>query len=67
LKLSLSLCTTLKEGEFDVIVKSHGGVDNAATGFDKTHYFIKTASKNLDMTLDLFSELMHNLKLGHDT
>ena len=53
----------LKEGEFDHIVKSHGGVNNASTGFDKTHYFIKTASKNLDMTLKLFAELMHNLNL----
>jgi len=53
----------LKEGEFDTIVKSRGGVNNAATGFDKTHYYIKTASKNLALSLDLFSELMHNLKL----
>ncbi len=53
----------LKEGEFDRIVKSHGGVNNASTGFDKTHYYIKTASKNLEMTLELFAELMHNLKL----
>ena len=53
----------LKEGEFDTIVKSRGGVNNAATGFDKTHYYIKTASKNLTMTFDLFAELMHNLKL----
>jgi len=53
----------LEEGEFDRIVKSRGGVNNAATGFDKTHYYIKTASKNLGMTFDLFAELMHNLKL----
>ena len=53
----------LKEGEFDTIVKSRGGVNNAATGFDKTHYYIKTASKNLELTFDLFAELMHNLKL----
>jgi len=53
----------LKEGEFDMIVKSRGGVNNASTGFDKTHYYIKTASKNLGLSLDLFSELMHNLKL----
>jgi len=53
----------LKEGEFDTIVKSRGGVNNAATGFDKTHYYIKTASKNLALSLDLFSELMQNLKL----
>ena len=53
----------LEEGEFDKIVKSRGGVNNAATGFDKTHYYIKTANTNLDMSLELFAELMHNLKL----
>jgi predicted Zn-dependent peptidase len=61
--LSFKSTEKLKEGEFDVIVKSRGGVNNAATGFDKTHYYIKTASKNLSMTFDLFAELMHNLKL----
>ncbi len=61
--LSFKSTEKLKEGEFDTIVKSRGGVNNAATGFDKTHYYIKTASKNLGMTLDLFAELMHNLKL----
>jgi len=61
--LSFKSTKKLKEGEFDVIVKSRGGVNNASTGFDQTHYYIKTASKNLPMTLDLFAELMHNLKL----
>ena len=61
--LSFKSTDKLKEGEFDTIVKSRGGVNNAATGFDKTHYYIKTASKNLELSLDLFSELMHNLKL----
>ncbi|MDM5264251.1 pitrilysin family protein [Sulfurovum sp. XTW-4] len=61
--LSFKSTDKLKEGEFDTIVKSRGGVNNAATGFDKTHYYIKTASKNLALSLDLFSELMHNLKL----
>ncbi len=61
--LSFKSTKKLKEGEFDVIVKSRGGVNNASTGFDKTHYYIKTASKNLPMTLDLFAELMHNLNL----
>ena len=64
--LSFKSTEKLKEGEFDIIVKSRGGVNNAATGFDKTHYYIKTASKNLDMTLDLFAELMHNLKLDDE-
>ena len=61
--LSFKSTKKLKEGEFDTIVKSHGGVNNASTGFDHTQYFIKTTSKNLGMTLDLFAELMHNLKL----
>jgi len=61
--LSFKSTDKLKEGEFDTIVKSRGGVNNAATGFDKTHYYIKTASKNLGLSLDLFAELMQNLKL----
>ena len=61
--LSFKSTKKLKEGEFDTIVKGRGGVNNAATGFDKTHYYIKTASKNLALSLDLFAELMHNLNL----
>ena len=53
----------LRAGEFDEIVKSFGGVDNASTGFDYTHYFIKSAKEHLDKSLWLFSELMANLKL----
>jgi zinc protease len=53
----------LQEGEFDKIVKSLGGVDNASTGFDYTHYYIKTSSTYLDKTFYLFSEVMANLNL----
>ena len=53
----------LSEGEFDEIVKRHGGVNNASTGFDYTHYYIKSASRNLDKSLELFAELMANLNL----
>ncbi len=56
----------LKEGEFDKIVKSHGGVNNASTNFDYTHYFIKSSAKNLNMSLELFAELMQNLKLSDE-
>ena len=31
----------LKAGEFDEEVKSIGGMNNASTGFDHTHYYIK--------------------------
>jgi predicted Zn-dependent peptidase len=54
----------LAEGEFDEIVKRHGGVNNASTGFDYTHYYIKSASHNLDTSLELFAELMANLNLA---
>ncbi len=53
----------LKAGEFDKIVKGFGGVNNASTGFDQTHYYIKSSSKNLSKSLELFAELMENLNL----
>jgi len=56
----------LKEGEFDKIVKSLGGVDNASTGFDYTHYYIKTSSDYMQKTFELFSEVMENLSLNDD-
>jgi len=43
--LSFKSTKKYKAGEFDTIVKSHGGVNNASTGFDKTQYFIKTDSQ----------------------
>ncbi len=64
--MSFKSTKNLAEGEFDAIVKKGGGVDNASTSFDKTHYFIKTATKNLPKTMELFSELMHNLALKDD-
>ncbi len=64
--LSFKSTKNLAEGEFDTIVKKGGGVNNASTGFDKTHYYIKTSTKNLPKTLELFSELMHNLLLKDD-
>ena len=53
----------LSEGEFDRIVKSHGGINNASTGFDYTHYFIKSSASNLPMSLTLYAELMQHLNL----
>lgn len=56
----------LKSGEFDEIVKGMGGLSNASTGFDYTHYYIKSSTKNLDKSLNLFGELMESLKLQDD-
>ncbi len=53
----------LKAGQFDEEVKSIGGLSNASTGFDYTHYFIKSSTENLSKSLSLFSELMQNLNL----
>jgi len=53
----------LKAGEFDKIVKGYGGVNNASTSFDYTHYFIKSSSENMDKSMHLFADLMANLNL----
>lgn len=56
----------LKAGEFDEEVKSVGGLNNASTGFDYTHYYIKSSTENLPKSLSLFAELMQNLNLKDD-
>ncbi|MGM0534036.1 MAG: M16 family metallopeptidase [Campylobacterota bacterium] len=61
--LNFKSTDNLEAGEFDEIVKGFGGVNNAATSFDYTHYFIKSSNKNIDKSLDLFAELMQNLNL----
>ena len=53
----------LPAGEFDKEVKSVGGVNNASTGFDYTHYYIKSSTNNLKKSIDLYAELMQNLSL----
>jgi len=53
----------LPAGEFDKEVKSIGGVNNASTSFDYTHYFIKSSSDNLKKSINLYAELMQNLSL----
>lgn len=64
--LNFKSTKNLKAGEFDEIVKGLGGVNNASTGFDYTHYFIKSSSKNLSKSLELFAELMENLTLSDE-
>jgi len=61
--LNFKSTKNLKAGEFDTIVKGFGGVNNASTGFDYTHYFIKSSSKNLAKSLELYADLMENLTL----
>ncbi|RLA76261.1 MAG: insulinase family protein [Epsilonproteobacteria bacterium] len=61
--LNFKSTKNLKAGEFDTIVKGFGGVNNASTGFDYTHYYIKSSAKNLDKSLELYADLMENLTL----
>lgn len=53
----------LPAGEFDKEVKSIGGLNNASTSFDYTHYYIKSSTQNLEKSLSLYAELMQNLSL----
>jgi len=64
--LNFKSTKNLKAGEFDEIVKGFGGVNNASTGFDYTHYYIKSSSGNLSKSLELFAELMQNLRLSDE-
>ena len=61
--LNFKSTKNLKAGEFDTIVKGFGGINNASTSFDYTHYYIKSSSKNLSKSLELYAELMQNLEL----
>ena len=61
--LNFKSTKNLKSGEFDTIVKGFGGVNNASTGFDYTHYYIKSSKKNLAKSLELYADLMENLTL----
>lgn len=62
--LNFKSTKNLAAGEFDVEVKKYGGVNNASTGFDQTHYFIRSSAPKLDRSLELFAELMQNLTLS---
>ncbi len=61
--LNFKSTKNLEAGEFDKIVKSKGATNNAGTSFDYTHYYIKSSSKNLETSVELFAELMENLNL----
>ncbi|GEM_PF-6622979 len=50
-----------KAGEFDNIIKSIGGVTNASTGFDTTHYFVNCAASDFAVPVRLFADMMQNL------
>jgi zinc protease len=61
--LNFKSTKNLDAGEFDKIVKGFGGVNNASTSFDYTHYYIKSSNKNLKKSLELYADIMENLTL----
>lgn len=61
--LNFKSTKNLEAGEFDKIVKSKGGITNASTSFDYTHYFVTSSTQNLSTSMKLFAELMENLNL----
>lgn len=61
--LNFKSTKNLEAGEFDKIVKQFGGVNNASTGFDYTHYYVNSSSGNIDETLKLYADMMENLTL----
>ncbi|MFA6989171.1 MAG: pitrilysin family protein, partial [Candidatus Gastranaerophilaceae bacterium] len=52
-----------KRGEFEKILESKGGIFNAATSKDFTHYYIKIASNYFDTALDLQSDMLLNVAI----
>jgi len=47
-------------GEFDRILESKGGVTNAATSKDFTHYYITIPAKEFDKALELHADMLLN-------
>lgn len=47
-------------GEFDRMLESKGGVTNAATSKDYTHYYITIPSKEFDKALELHADMLSN-------
>lgn len=57
---------SLKPGDFDRLVEQRGGMMNAATSQDYTHYYITTAPQNFTELAPLQLELVTNPSLPED-
>ncbi|WP_040553481.1 M16 family metallopeptidase [Cylindrospermopsis raciborskii] len=57
---------SLGPGEFDHNIERMGGVSNAATGHDYTHYYLAIASQHLVDTLPHLGELLLNAAIFED-
>jgi zinc protease len=50
-------------GEFDWLIESQGGITNAATSHDYTHYNFTTAAQNFSETLAHMAEMLLNASI----
>lgn len=55
-----------KAGEFDEIIKSLGGVNNACTSFDYTQYYVNISKAHIKKVLKLYSSMMSDLLFNKD-
>ena len=53
-------------GEFDRIIESQGGITNAGTSKDFTHYYITIPSDKFDLALDLHSDMLLSPQIPYD-
>ena len=53
-------CNDLLPGEFDMNIESLGGISNASTGYDDSHYYVLTTSANFGKSLSLLTNLVLN-------
>ncbi|MDD3149279.1 MAG: pitrilysin family protein [Candidatus Gastranaerophilales bacterium] len=58
--------TNHKQGEFEKILESKGGVFNAATSKDFTHFYITIASNYFEEAVDLHSDMLLNITIPED-
>jgi zinc protease len=53
-------------GDFDYVVESTGGLANAATSYDYTHFFLTTASQYLPHTLPYLAEILLQAEIPYE-
>ena len=64
--LSFKSTKTHKAGEFDEIIKSLGGVNNACTSFDYTQYYVTAPKEHIKRVLELYASMMDGVLFKKD-
>ncbi|CAN1210989.1 pitrilysin family protein [Tumidithrix helvetica PCC 7403] len=53
-------------GEFDIVIESQGGIANAATSLDYTHFMFTTAANHFSLTLPYLADMLLNASIPDD-